>query len=174
MQSRSPCQNGRHGPIAGARDMATNEIITPRAERSPRLALGFLAGAVAVLTFHQGVIALLTSHGALSSSVYSMRPVPPLGVPQIVSSAFWGGVWGVVFAAFAPRRRGARYWLFAIALGAVALPLAGWFVVAPLKGLPVASGWVPSRMALGMLINGAWGIGIGVVFALLTMRGHRH
>ena len=137
--------------------------------RTSRLVLGFAAGALAVLTFHQGMVALLTMFAALSSNVYSMRPVPPLGVPQIVSSAFWGGVWGIAFAAFAPARRGARYWSFAVLLGAVALPVVGWFVVAPLKGLPVAGGFVPSRMALSVLINGAWGLGLGVLFAILTL-----
>jgi hypothetical protein len=134
-----------------------------------RLALGFLAGALAVLTFHQGLLALLTSFGALSSNVYSMRPIPPLGVPEIASNAFWGGMWGIVFAAFAPRRTlGPRYWLWAVVLGALALPIVGWFIVAPLKGTPVAAGWVPSRMALSMLINGVWGVGTGIIFALLT------
>jgi len=136
-----------------------------------RLALGFLAGVLAVLTFQQGILALLTSFGVLSSDVYSMRPVQPFGVPQIASNAFWGGVWGVVFAAFAPRRtRAARYWIFAAALGALALPIVGWFVVAPLKGMAIAAGWVPSRMALSVLINGVWGVGTGVIFALLTRR----
>jgi hypothetical protein len=136
-----------------------------------RLALGFLAGMLAVLTFHQGILALLTSFGVLSSNVYSMRPIPPLGAPQIASNAFWGGMWGVVFAAFAPRRtRAARYWIFAAALGALALPIVGWFVVAPLKGTAIGDGWVPSRMVLSMLVNGVWGVGTGIIFALLTRR----
>jgi len=141
--------------------MATSSSLT-------RLVLGFLAGAIAVLTFHQGAVALLTKLGALSSSVYSMQPVRPLGVPQIASNAFWGGIWGIVFAAIAPRAtRSARYWVTGLLLGAVALPLVGWFIVAPIKGLALAAGWVPSRMALSMIINGAWGIGTAAIFALV-------
>jgi hypothetical protein len=149
-----------------------NDASTIAAPRSYgiRLALGILAGMLAVITFHQSTLALMTAVGALSSNVYSMRRVPPLGVPQIVSNTFWGGVWGIVFAAIAPRTRGVNYWLVAVALGAVALPAAAWFIVAPLKGQPIASGWVPGRMALSMLINGAWGVGVGVIFALLTLR----
>jgi len=136
-----------------------------------RLIFGFFAGALAVVTFHQGAVALLTALGALSSNVYSMRPVPPLGVPQIVSQAFWGGVWGIAFAAVAPRlRRDTSYWLAALILGALVLPLVGWFVVAPLKGQPIASGWVPSRMLLSVLINGAWGVGMAAIFAFLSRR----
>jgi hypothetical protein len=136
-----------------------------------RLIFGFLAGAIAVVTFHQGAIALLTALGALSSNLYSMRPVPPFGVPQIISQAFLGGVWGIAFAAIAPRlRRDTSYWLAALMLGALVLPLVGWFVVAPLKGQPIASGWVPSRMLLSVLINGAWGVGMAVIFAFLSRR----
>jgi hypothetical protein len=67
-------------------------------------------------------------------------------------------------------RRNASYWLAALILGALVLPLVGWFVVAPLKGQPVASGWVPSRMLLSVLINGAWGVGTAAIFAFLSRR----
>ena len=150
--------------------MTTYTLSTARSSEV-RLIFGFVAGALAVVTFHQGAIALLTAFGAMSGNLYSMRPVPPLGVPQIVSQAFWGGVWGIVFAAIAPRfRRNESYWLAALILGALILPLAGWFVVAPLKGQPVASGWVPSRMMLSVLINGAWGVGMAAIFAFLSRR----
>src|SRR5215211_1589380 len=123
-----------------------NTIAMAHTRPAVRLVLGFLAGVLAVLTFHQATLAVLTSLGALSTNVYSMRPVAPLGVPQIVSSAFWGGVWGIVFAVFAAQFRRGAYWAFAIGLGAIALPLVGWFIVAPLKGQPMAAGWVPTRM----------------------------
>ena len=139
--------------------------------RGVELALGFLAGAIAVLTFHQGAIALLTASGAINGNLYSLRPVAPFGVPQIASNAFWGGVWGAAFAALAPReRRGAAYWLTGIALGALALPMVGWFVVAPLKGQPLAAGWNGTRMSLSMLINGAWGLGVAVLYRMLQRR----
>jgi hypothetical protein len=150
--------------------MTTYTLSTARSSEV-RLIFGFLAGAIAVVTFHQGAIALLTALGALSSNLYSMRPVPPFGVPQIISQVFWGGVWGIAFAAIAPRlRRDTSYWLAALMLGALMLPLVGWFVVAPLKGQPIASGWVPSRMLLSVLINGAWGVGMAVIFAFLSRR----
>jgi hypothetical protein len=144
---------------------------TARRPRGVALALGFLAGAIAVLTFHQGAIALLTATGAINGNVYSLRPVAPFGVPQIASSAFWGGAWGAVFAALAPRDlRGAGYWLAGIALGALALPMVGWFIVAPLKGQPIAAGWNGARMGLSMLINGAWGLGVAVFYRMLQRR----
>ena len=146
-------------------------ISPPSRALAVALALGFAAGAVSVLTFHQGTIALMLAAGGLNASVYSMRPVPPIGVPQIASNAFWGGVWGVVFAAIAQRPlRGARYWLAGIALGAVALPMVGWFIVAPLKGQPMAAGWNASRMGVSMLINGMWGLGTAVLYRVMRPR----
>ena len=60
-------------------------------------------------------------------------------------------------------------WLLGLGLGLLAA-LIGWFVVAPLKGHPVASGFVPVRMLISVLINGAWGIGVGVILPLLMAR----
>ncbi len=40
------------------------------------------------------------------------------------------------------------------AFGVLGPVLASWFGVAPLKGTPIATGWVPQRMLAGLLING--------------------
>jgi len=59
---------------------------------------GFLAGFLAVLTVHQAVIAAGGALGFLPGATgWSMRPVPPLGIPQLLSLAFWGGIWGILF-----------------------------------------------------------------------------
>jgi hypothetical protein len=131
---------------------------------------GFLAGVVGVVVFHQGVLALLHAAGALPQAPYQLRPVPPFGVPQVVSAAFWGGVWGVALASLLVGRRGRGYWVAALLFGALAPSLVAWFVVAPLKGLPVAAGGQPSRLLVGLLVNGAWGVGAAVVLALLGRR----
>ena len=59
--------------------------------------LGFIAGAIAVLTFHQGMVEAMHALGLVSFSPYRTTPVPPFGVPVIVSNCFWGGLWGVLF-----------------------------------------------------------------------------
>jgi hypothetical protein len=56
----------------------------------------FLAGALSVLVFQMGVAAILHAAGILSNAPYSLAPTAPFGVPQTVSSAFWGGLWGIV------------------------------------------------------------------------------
>ncbi len=57
-------------------------------------------------------------------------------------------------------------WLLGLGLGLLAAAV-GWFAVAPLKGQPVAGGFVPLRMLVSVLINGTWGIGVGVILPLL-------
>jgi hypothetical protein len=37
--------------------------------------------------------------------------------------------------------------------------------VAPLKGNPIAAGWVLLRRLAGILINGCWGIGLALLDA---------
>ena len=137
------------------------------ASSARRLLVGFLAGFLAVLLFHQPVLALLTEIGFAKANVYSLRPTAPFGVPQVISLSFWGGVWGVLFAAIESRfPRGARYWVYAFLFGAILPTLVAWFVVAPLKGLPIAGGWQMTRMITGFVINGAWGLGTALLMSV--------
>ena len=134
------------------------------------LALGFIAGALAVPTFHHLMIYLLTAAGMIQGNLYSMRPVPPFGVPTIFNQMFWGGLWGVVLALIATRAVPAwPLWLVGLLLGAIALPIVGWFVVAPIKRLPIAAGWNPTRMLASVIINAGWGFGAGLI-----LMGLRH
>ena len=139
-------------------------------EKSARLiAAAFVAGFLAVMLFHQPVLALLHAIGTTAAVPYVTRPVPPLGVPQVISQSFWGGIWGIIFALVAPRfPRGASYWIAAVLFGAFALSLVAWFIVAPLKGLPIAAGGRPSAIITGLLVNGAWGFGTALL--LLAFR----
>jgi hypothetical protein len=138
--------------------------------RARWLVFGFVAGALSFLVFHQGAIALLHAMNVVPRAPYSMAATQPFGVPQMWSLAFWSGLWGLVLAALFLRMRGARLMLAALAFGAVLPTLVGWFVIAPLRGQPVANGFVLSRMWIGPLVNGIWGLGTGIVLALLDSR----
>ena len=132
-----------------------------------KLVIGFIAGFLAVLIFHQPVLSLLTAAGFAEAATYSMQATAPFGVPQVLSYSFWGGVWGIVFALVEHRfPRGTAYWVVAFLFGAIFPTLVAWFVVAPLKGQPVAAGWAIPGMMTGLIINGAWGIGTALLLVL--------
>lgn len=122
------------------------------------LFLAFAAGVLAILFFHQGGQWLLHLAGRTTAAPWNMSPVPPLGVPQVLSLAFWGGLWGIVLWALIRTTRGARFWMLAVVLGALLPSLAAWFIEFPIKGLPITSGLIVGML----LLNGLWGLGVAV------------
>ncbi len=142
---------------------------TPVAAR--RLLSGFIAGFLGTLVFHQLMLALLWRLGVAPFAPFPMAPTWPFGIPAVYSLAFWGGVWGIAFALVDgrfPRKGG--YWLAAFLFGAILPSLVALLVVLPLKGRPMGGGWHPSLLATAFLINGAWGVGTGVVLKTLSIR----
>ena len=124
-------------------------------------------GALAVLVFHQGAFAVLNHLGLVSRAPYSMQATAPWGIPQVWSVTFWGGAWGVLLAAAVHRLHGAQLVIVATLFGLVLPTLAAWFMVAAIKGQPLAAGWVPKAMLVGPIVNGAWGLGTGLALELL-------
>lgn len=140
----------------------------PASGELPRwLVVGFVSGALAVLIFHQPALGLLHALDLTKASPYSMQATHPWGIPQVWSYAFWGGVWGIALAAALGRLDGPAMVVVATLFGAVLPTLVAWFVVAPLKGQPVAAGGVPTAMAIGPIVNAAWGLGTGLGLAVL-------
>ena len=131
-----------------------------------RYLLSFLAGFLATLVFHQGLLAILHRAGASPRAAYSMAPAGPLHVPQVLSLAFWGGVWGIALWLAVGRLEGASYWLAALVFGALLPSIVALFIVFPLKGQPVAGGWDPKILVGALLLNGAWGLGTAVFLRL--------
>jgi hypothetical protein len=137
----------------------------------PSAIRGFVAGFIAVLVFHQGTLLILHLAGFVPNAPWSFAPVPPLGVPAVLSAAFWGGLWGIVFALLRPQfGEDARYWISALLFGAIAPTLVAWFVVLPVKGLPAGGSFAWPRVLIGPLVNGAWGLGTAVFLRLLERR----
>ncbi len=131
------------------------------ASGSSRFPLAFVAGFVAVLVFHQGMLTFLHAFGITPAPPFPMQPTKPFSLPAVWSLSFWGGIWGLVFAIFDRFfPRGAGYWIWAILFGAIGPTLVAWFIVYPMKGLPQAAGWKPLGMLTGLMVNGAWGLGM--------------
>lgn len=118
--------------------------------------LAFVNGFLSTLIFHQGLIGLLYWAGLAPSAPFAMDPVPPLGVPAVLSLAFWGGVWGWPVWWLVRRFRGLGYWLSGIGLGAVGPTAVALLVVFPLKGREIGLEMVPA----GLMVNAAWGLGL--------------
>ena len=128
------------------------------------MGLGWIAAEIAILVFQQGVWALLHAIDLPTLGMpkaYPMDPVPPWGVPRIVSLCFWGGVWGLLFGGIWRGPRGSfvfgGFWL------GVAAMLVAFFIEAPLKGMPIAGGGQLSNWLRGGMLNITWGVGTGIL-----------
>jgi hypothetical protein len=147
--------------------MPAHSIHPPQTFGLPRwLIVAFVSGFVSVLVFHQGALALLHALHLTQSAPYPMKPTAPFGLPVVWSLAFWGGVWGVILSVALARVRGSAFIVAATIFGAIFPTLVAWFVVAPLKGQPMAAGFVPHAMLVGPIVNAAWGLGTGIGLAL--------
>jgi hypothetical protein len=134
------------------------------------LLLGFVAGFLAVLIFHQSLWFLFNQIGLIpwERPAWPLDPVPPLGVPSVLSKAFWGGVWGAALASLLDRMTGAAYWTSWIVIGALALSLVAFFVVPPIKGEPIPELW--PRFVAALMLNGFWGFGTALFLRLGNAR----
>ncbi|HEX2215430.1 MAG TPA: hypothetical protein VHG27_01850, partial [Xanthobacteraceae bacterium] len=85
-----------------------------------------------------------------------------------LNGMFWGGLWGVVFALIVDRvPRTIPTWIFGLIFGAIGPVLVLWFVVFPLRGQPVAAGFMPVRMLVHIILHALFGLGVALFFTWL-------
>jgi hypothetical protein len=122
-----------------------------------------------VLVFHQSIWAVLLASGLLPPNVYqvwSLAPVAPFGIPDIVSKCFWSGLWAIVIGlAIVRSTSGWRGWLIWTIAGAIGPTLVSILVVGPIKGQPITDLLGP-RFLIGCLVNGTFGFGCAALLAL--------
>ncbi len=128
----------------------------------------FIAGFISTLVFHQGGIALFYAMGAFPRAPFSMAATEPFGVPQVISLAFFGGLWGVALWPLIRKASGAQLWLRALVLGAIAPTVVAFCIVMPMKGMAFAAGWDPKMWIGGLIVNGAWGLGLALIMRVLN------
>ena len=143
------------------------------------ITLGFVAGFLSVLVFHQGTAFLLNIHGngvpalvewiGRTGPAYGMNPVQPLGVPQVINLAFWGGLWGIALAALL--KTVPLPDLFTGFVVGLVATLVAFTLVAQMKGLPMWAGGNRQTLLRAGLLNGAWGWGAAFLLRPLALRG---
>lgn len=138
-----------------------------------RLAVGFLCAVLSVLTFHQGMLLLLRELGLFgippTAIVWNLQAnARAFSLPSLVNLCFWGGLYGAAFGALAPRITWPM-WLAGLATG-VAAALVGLFIVSALRGTPIAGGWRLMAWVRSLSINGAFGLGLGLIYRWLSER----
>ena len=133
---------------------------------------GFAAGFLAVPLFHQGLWWIFNQTGVIppQRAAWVMDPIPPFGVPALLSKSFWGGVWGAVLDYFLADLGGASFWAGWILTGAFALSLVAFFVVPRIKGESMPAPFLP-RFLVGLSVNGAWGFGAALMLRLFAAAG---
>jgi len=135
---------------------------------STRIFLGCVAGAIAVLIFHQTALQIFFWFGLAPQAAFRIAQVPPFNAPMVVSITFWGALYGGVFGWVAPRLKG-PLWLNGLAAGLCAMLLC-WFVVRPIAGNPVAFGWQTPAMLRSFIAHEMWGVGVGLIMPILLPR----
>ncbi|AOY87658.1 hypothetical protein BKP64_05435 [Marinobacter salinus] len=129
-------------------------------------AKALIAGFLATLIFHQGLFMLFYLGGMVPVAPFNLTPVPPFGVPSVISLAFFGGLWGIVLWLILGRMAGVGFWLGHVLIGAIGPTAVAMLVVFPLKGLDVsAQTWVG-----GLILNGFWGLGVAIFMRLMGAR----
>jgi len=133
-----------------------------------RIFLGFVAGAVSMLVFHQTILQIFFWVGLAPQAAFRIAQVPPFNAPLVVSLTFWGGVYGGVFGLLVPWVR-SPLWLKGMVAGLCAMTLA-WFVFLPLMRHPAAFGWETWPMMRSFIAYQMWGFGLTLVLPLLHPR----
>ena len=123
----------------------------------------FVAGVLSTLIFHQGILWVINLFVDIPFKPYSMDPTKPFGVPSIISTAFFAGLWAVLIWQLVKNRTWKSQVAYSIILGAVLPTLAAFAIVLPLKGIEFNWAFIPP----GLVLNGIWGFGIWVIMYLL-------
>ena len=129
------------------------------------LLIGFIAGAIAVITAHEIINFVLLQAGLFPRVPWSMKPAVMTAVPQIVSDMFWGGLWGSLFAAIHERIPGGSLPVKGLLFGLIGPALIGVFVLVPLlKGGSLFLGGDPKLILGVLLILGGFGAALGWLY----------
>lgn len=136
------------------------------------LALGFIAGAIAVVTAHEIIDFILLQAGMFPRVPWSMEPAAMTGVPQIVSDMFWGGVWGILFVLLYGFIPGGGPTVKGLIFGILGPAILGVFILVPLitGSFPLFFAFDPKPIVSVLLILAGFGAAMGWLYGLMQAR----
>ena len=145
-----------------------------------RIVFGFIAAAIAVATVHQAIVwALGPGLGQINwlpaqAIAWPTAKFGPLGVPLLVNSMFWGGLWGALFGLIHDKLPGGSALVKGLIYGLLIIVFSNWLLLPLIKGQIFGqpnqilfAGWVPTRMAAGALILSGFGMTTALIYSLL-------
>jgi hypothetical protein len=132
-----------------------------------RLVIGFIAAALAVVTAHQGVVYVLNMIGWTPNKPWSTAAFGPWGVPQIVNSMFWGGLWGALYGLIHEKIPGGAAAVKGLLYGLAIVVCSNWIVLPLIRGQALFAGMDSKRLMAGALILGGFGIGTALFYQML-------
>jgi hypothetical protein len=139
-----------------------------------RLVIGFIAAALAVLTVHQSIVWLVTQFGWIKGTPWAFTAVPPYGVPQLINSLFWGGLWGALFGLIHEKLPGNTAAIKGLIYGGLIALFSNFLILPFIKGEMFGvknqvyfAGWDPMRMLAVLCILGGFGIATALIYKYL-------
>ena len=129
--------------------------------------MGFIAAAIAVVLVHQSIVFLLNTAGIWDKAPWSTAPTGPWGVPSILNSIFWGGLWGAVLALAFNTLPGTATWLKGLFFGWMIFLVSNCVVLPLIKGQPLFYSFDPAKLLSVFLILSGFGIATALIYERL-------
>ncbi|AHB47397.1 hypothetical protein W911_01705 [Hyphomicrobium nitrativorans NL23] len=136
------------------------------------LLIGFVAGAIALVTVHELIALCLADAGHISRTPWSLETSGLTGLPQIVTDVVWGGVWGMVFAAILGDVPQGSMTVRGAVLGIVGPALIGVLVLVPLvRGETLFLNADPDLIWPVLVLGAGFGAATAWLYGLFTAGG---
>lgn len=136
------------------------------------LLLGFVAGAIAIVTVHELIALWLADVGLAVPTPWSLETSAVTGLPQIVNDLVWGGLWGVVFALILGNVPEGALTFRGAVLGLAIVALVGILVLVPLiRGEPLFLNADLDRIWPALVLGAGFGAATAWLYGFFTAGG---